>query len=126
MTRTTPLTADPYWFLEASNGTWLKNATTHATTRDPADALSFPTRWAADVARQGLTGVSWMLFQPTEHMWLATEGRWSSSALARAYTLIEKLRDEQSQPSESGIDEALRNALAAIEAADLEFDRVSA
>ena len=120
------MTRDPYWFLETSNGSWLKNATTHATTRDPADALSFPTQWAADNARQSLTGVSWMLFQPTEHMWIATESRWSNSALASAYTLIEMLRDEQAQPSESGIDEALRNALAAIEVADLEFKQVSA
>lgn len=46
---------------------------------------------------------------------------WASPILARAYFEIEKLRDSLAQPSESGIDEALKRALDAVEAADCEL-----
>lgn len=50
-----------------------------------------------------------------------TGSGWVSPSLGRAYAEVERLRDELSQPSESGIDEALRWALEAIEAADCEL-----
>lgn len=51
--------------------------------------------------------------------------KWASPALDRAYREVEKLRDQISQPSESGIDVALRDALDAIETADTEIARVA-
>jgi len=51
---------------------------------------------------------------------------WSSPTLARAYASIEKLRDDLAQPSESGIDESLRRALDAIEAADCNLTGLAA
>lgn len=46
---------------------------------------------------------------------------WSSPSLGRAYAEVESVRDALSQPPESGIDEALRRAMEAIEAADCEL-----
>jgi hypothetical protein len=46
---------------------------------------------------------------------------WASPTLARAYFSVEKLRGDLAQPSESGIDEALKRALDAIETADEEL-----
>jgi hypothetical protein len=45
---------------------------------------------------------------------------WNSVRLKQAYALVEAERAEQAQPPESGIDEALRTALEAIEIADME------
>ena len=52
--------------------------------------------------------------------------RWASDRLSRAYAEVERVREEQAQHPESGIDEALRRALDAIETADVEIEQVSA
>lgn len=46
---------------------------------------------------------------------------WTSPSLGRAYSIVERVRDSLGQPPESGIDEGLRRALEAIEAADCEL-----
>lgn len=46
---------------------------------------------------------------------------WSSPSLGRAYAEVERVRDALAQHPESGIDEALRRAMEAIEAADCEL-----
>jgi hypothetical protein len=46
---------------------------------------------------------------------------WASPSLGRAYEEVERLRANLAQHPESGIDEALRRALDAIEAADIEL-----
>jgi hypothetical protein len=43
---------------------------------------------------------------------------WASPTLGRAYADVERLRADLAQPTESGIDEALRRAMDAIEDAD--------
>lgn len=56
----------------------------------------------------------------------AQSSSWASPTLGRAYHEIEKLRADLSQPNESGIGEALRRALDAIETADCELAGVAA
>lgn len=50
---------------------------------------------------------------------------WASPSLGRAYFEVEQVRDAMAQPVESGIDEALRAALDAIEAADVAIEPFS-
>lgn len=50
---------------------------------------------------------------------------WASPGLKRAYREIERLKDQLNQHPESGIDEALRTAMEAIETADMEVERVA-
>ena len=50
---------------------------------------------------------------------------WASPTLGRAHEAINVLRGQLAQPSESGIDEALRAALDAIEHADTELAAVA-
>lgn len=51
-----------------------------------------------------------------------TSSKWASPVLSVAYYSIGKLREELAQHPESGIDAALRNALDAIESADVELE----
>jgi hypothetical protein len=51
---------------------------------------------------------------------------WASPSLGRAYAEVERLRANLAQHPESGIDEALRRALDAIEAADVELTGMAA
>lgn len=57
---------------------------------------------------------------------LAPTTSWASPTLDRAYQEVYKLRRDLAQPRESGIDEALRAALDAIELADTEIAGVAA
>jgi hypothetical protein len=50
---------------------------------------------------------------------------WASPPLGRAYNEVAQLRIELAQPIESGIDEALKRALDAIEAADIELEGIA-
>lgn len=50
---------------------------------------------------------------------------WAAPALGRAYDEVDRLRQQVAQHPESGIDEALRRALEAIEAADVELAGVA-
>lgn len=65
---------DPFWMLEASDGSWLKNVHSRLTTREPAKAKRFPSLWDADRIRQELSGSGWIDFKPTEHTWIAKRG----------------------------------------------------
>lgn len=49
---------------------------------------------------------------------------WASAPLAQAYGYVQRLRDQLAQDPESGIDAALKTALEAIEAADVEIAQV--
>ncbi len=65
---------DPYWMLEIRQGfegagSWCKNLETCLTTRDPAKALRFPSRWSASVAQKRLYPLDGR-FEPTEHLWI--------------------------------------------------------
>lgn len=50
---------------------------------------------------------------------------WASPSLGRAYHEVERVRDTLAQHPESGIDEALKRALEAIEAADVELEGIA-
>lgn len=51
---------------------------------------------------------------------------WNKFDLAEAYDLVEGVRRKAGQPSESPLDTSLRAALDAIEAADCEWDDLTA
>lgn len=51
---------------------------------------------------------------------------WASPSLGRAYEEVERVRTSLAQPPESGIDETLKRAMEAIEAADVELESIAA
>jgi hypothetical protein len=67
-----PARSDPFWVLEDSDGSYVRNRESCLTTTDINKALVFPSEWHADVTRRSLSGMNWMTFIPVEHAYVAT------------------------------------------------------
>ena len=60
---------DPFWVLEDSEGSWLKNKHSAHTTTDIFKAIRYPSESHADAERKCLRGSAWIAFKPVQKLW---------------------------------------------------------